>query len=164
MLKTTLNVGRYPIEIEATKAEHFFLLCSLFADVPDRCGNCNSDNIFPHGEKKHSGEDDWTFCSIRCRDCEHQLRFGRRRDGQFYLKKDEGWHPPFRLAADGGNRGSVPSEAFARREDDARSYSRRDQAIGRTYRPPGTPPSSLPDIPMRPVDDEDDIPFDARLR
>lgn len=95
MLKTTLHVGTTPITVQATNPEEFFQLCALFAKAPRYCGHCGSTDIRPHGDKKKDDDSGWVYCSIRCYDCRHQMRYGKRRDGQFYLRDDEGWIAPY---------------------------------------------------------------------
>lgn len=95
-VKLTLKIGRTPVLIEADSLKQCFEETELICQLPQCCGNCQSDNILPG----YSRSGDYEFYFLRCGDCKHELKFGQRKSDKGLFPKfdegQEGWVEPFK--------------------------------------------------------------------
>lgn len=108
MIKASTKVGRSTIHIEADHFKKLMLIHGFLNQVPEKCGNCNSDNIVLNGTKNAGFE----FYGCLCKDCKHELKCGQRKeDGGLFWKLEDGWVAPYqkedkpRQQGGGGNQG-----------------------------------------------------------
>jgi hypothetical protein len=122
-LKYSVKVGRTAVHIEAEGFKKLFLLSGFLAAIPNKCGNCGSDDIVLNGTKNQGYE----FYGVLCRECKHEFKAGQRKeDGGLFWKPDDGWVPPYKSGGGGGggNRereqpkgGGRPAEDFDDSDD-----------------------------------------------
>lgn len=107
MIKSTCKVGRSTIHIEAEGFKKLMTIQGFLNEVPDKCGNCKSDNIVLNGKKNQGYE----FYGCLCKDCGHELKCGQRKeDGGLFWKLDDGWVAPYKRDGGGGGGGGRPAQ------------------------------------------------------
>lgn len=117
--KFVSRIGKNQLQIETEGLKPLFMASGFFASIPAKCGHCGSDDLTLNG-KKNSGFD---FYGVLCRACNHELKFGQRKeDGGLFLKLDEGWQPPYEKGQGsgygGGSSGSGGAWGQQRRQED----------------------------------------------
>jgi hypothetical protein len=99
MIKASTKVGRSTIHIEADGFKKLMLIHGFLNQVPEKCGNCGSDNIVLNGTKNAGYE----FYGCLCKDCKHELKCGQRKeDGGLFWKIEDGWAAPYQKEGGGG--------------------------------------------------------------
>lgn len=102
MIKITSKIGRSTVQIEAEGLKKLMIIQGFLNEVPDKCGNCKSDNVILNG-KKNAG---YEFYGCLCKDCGHELKCGQRKeDGGLFWKLEDGWVAPYRKGEGGGGGG-----------------------------------------------------------
>jgi DNA-directed RNA polymerase subunit RPC12/RpoP len=73
------------LEFQANDVRDIHKFSSLYGLMPNRCDNCNSENIYL-SYKNPKGNDYYT---IACRDCGAELSLHQKKEGGFYLVAGE---------------------------------------------------------------------------
>lgn len=113
--KFAARIGKNPVQIEAEGMKPLFMASGFFAQIPQKCGHCGSDDLTLNGTKNQSFE----FYGVLCRGCNHELKFGQRKeDGGLFLKLNDGWQPPYEKGSGGNSGGNQQQRKQEEEEDD----------------------------------------------
>ena len=99
-MPVTLKTGSLTITVPSNDPKEIFKSLSFWSsEFPQVCGNpkCKSTEVSPH----HRNTKGFDFYSARCSSCGYEAAFGQYREGGgLFLKRDEGWKPPYKHDAD----------------------------------------------------------------
>ena len=85
MIKISLKIGRFPLQIEFREMKHLHKFGSIYGNLPQKCDACGSDNIFL-SFKNPGGNDYYT---LQCGACTADANFGLHKDGSGLFWKRE---------------------------------------------------------------------------
>lgn len=146
MIKATTKIGNTSVSVEAEDPKELFQAIGFFAEMPQKCGHCDSQCISPT-HRKVKGYD---FYSLKCGDCRYEFRFGQTKEDQsLFPKTQEGWVAPY----SGGNSEPVFEEEEPRQSKPAPRHG--NPAPRQQGRPAPRPHPTL----TQEDEDDDLVPF-----
>ncbi len=83
------NVG-YSFQVENEKAFDVLAEASIFGDIPEKCGLCESENVHLNFNQTKDG---FKFLKVICKDCNGRSQLGSYKTGGYFWKNFEQYTP-----------------------------------------------------------------------
>ncbi len=86
MIKLNTKIGKHTLQMEFGKMKDLHKFGSIYGNLPQKCTNCQSDNIYL-SYKNPKGNDYYT---LACGDCTADANFGiKKEDGGLFWKAEK---------------------------------------------------------------------------
>lgn len=92
------KIGKSTLQfrVEGEKEKDTLAKASYFTTIPDKCGNCQSENIALDSNKT----EEFTFIKVKCLDCNFRANMGELKAGGIFWKKWEEYVAPIKKQVD----------------------------------------------------------------
>jgi len=86
MIKLATKIGKVTVQCEFNVMSDVHKFMGIYGSVPEKCDNCQSDNIYP----SHMAPGGNDYFTMQCGSCGASCNFGQKKDGRgLYWKNDK---------------------------------------------------------------------------